>query len=151
MPNKKKLTKAQENFRMIAIVAGGILAFLIAVFMNIIGIKQTLDSNETNKSGIIGFSFPSNEPEEKREEKEKNSTIEEKDAMINSILLTKLKNSNWDRITANLKNFTLDENGNAYFEDGTSLYCTGKNVDYVIFDERYQEEIVKHIKFRRFF
>ena len=34
--------------------------------------------------------------------------------------------------------FELDENGNAVFKEGYILYCNGKFVNYVIFDNTYQ-------------
>ncbi len=148
MPNINNKYKPQERNKLVLLVLGGIFAFIIAILMNVIGFKQTLNNNDTDKSGFIEFVFPSisTKEETKIDNNKTSDVIEEKKLILNSMILIKLNNSNWDRIAANLKGFTLDEAGNAYFEDGTTLYCNGKNVDYITFNSNYSEEIIEHVK-----
>lgn len=149
MPSKKEDDKLKRKLRIVVLTIVGIVAFVVSVGMNIIGMKNVINK-APDSSGMAGFSVRTKEDESLgiREEikiDEQGKIIEE-DLLLNSVPLVFLNNNNWDRIKAKLTDFQLDENGNAIFKDGYVCYCSGKHVNYMVFSKDYQSEVIGHIK-----
>jgi len=125
-----KKTKRKNILKVAIISVLAILIFLISIFMNVIGFSQTMNPEETNKSGIIGFSLPSNK-DSKKEEEVKSDVIEE----VNG----------WDRIKANFKNFEMDLDGNCTFKEGYKFYCNNTLVNYIVFNSTYKDKVMGDI------
>lgn len=142
--------KNKEKKRIILLVLIGSFAFIVSIWMNIVGMKNAINK-ETDSSGMAGFSVRAkktddldNNKETKINNKEK---IIEEDLLVSALPIIKLNNNNWDRIKANFSGFKLDEEGNVLFENkGYKFYCNGSFVNYIIFDETYKDEVVGHIK-----
>ena len=150
MANSKKNNKELNNkMRIIILVFVGIIAFIVSVGMNIVGMKNAINK-KPDSSGMAGLSVRTKKSESlgtKVETKvDTDGKIVEEDILVNAVPLIKLNNNNWDRIKANFSGFELDEEGNAVFKEGYKLYCNGTNVNYVIFDSTYEKEILGHLK-----
>ncbi|MCI8310099.1 MAG: hypothetical protein HFJ57_07440 [Clostridia bacterium] len=139
-----KKTKRKNILKVAIISVLAILIFLISIFMNVIGFSQTMNPEETNKSGIIGFSLPSNK-DSKKEEEVKSDVIEEVGIKVNSMVIVNLKNNGWDRIKANFKNFEMDLDGNCTFKEGYKFYCNNTLVNYIVFNSTYKDKVMGDI------
>lgn len=146
--NNKKL-KNQNQIRIIILVAVGIIAFVVSVGMNISGMRSAINK-EPDSSGMAGFSVRTKKSESlgtvKETKVDEKGNILEEDILVNAVPIIKLNNNGWDRVKANFSGFQLDENGTAIFEEGYKLYCNGKYVNYVLFDNTYEREVLGHFK-----
>lgn len=150
MPNNQKIDKNLRNKLRIAIfVCVGVIAFAVSISMNIKGMKAAINK-ESDSSGMAGISVRTSEKNSfentKKTKVNNEGNVVEEDYLIGALPIINLNNNNWDRIKARFSGFEIDENGNAVFEDGYTLYCNGTYVNYVVFNEKYKGEIVGHIK-----
>lgn len=148
MPSHKNEKELRKHLRIIILVVVGIIAFLVSILTNIIGMKQAINQ-ESDTSGMVGFSVRNSgtASREKKETKvDSNGKIAEEDILTNAVPLVKLNNNGWDRVKAAFSGFQVDENGNTVFSDGYTLYCNGKYVNYVVFSSDYKGEVVGHLK-----
>ena len=149
MPESKEKNELKKKLRIVILIIIGIVSFIVSVGMNVIGMKAVINK-ETDTSGMAGFSIRTKSDASLGSTQEikvdSQGKVVEEDLLINCVPLVSLTNSNWDRIKARFTGFQLDEEGNAIFQDGFTLYCNGKYVNYVIFDKTYSKEVVGYIK-----
>ena len=149
MPAENKDKELKKKIRIVILAVIGVGAFIISLGMNITGMKDAINKSP-DTSGIATFSVRTKKEESLGTQKEikvnQQGKIIEEDILVNSVPVIKLNNNHWDRMKSGFTDFELDENGNAVFKEGYILYCNGKFVNYVIFDNTYQEEVIGHIK-----
>ena len=137
------------KLKVIILIFVGIVAFSVSVITNIIGMSQALNKN-SDSSGIVGFSFRKSKSTslgiDKETKVDDEGKIPETDILVNCLPIIQLNNNKWDRLDAQFSGFQLDENGNAVFKEGYTLYCNGKHVNYVIFNNTYKGEVIGHLK-----
>lgn len=149
MANNKKKNVNNEKMRIIILVFVGVIAFVVSVGMNIIGMKNAIEK-KPDSSGMAGFSVRTKKSESlgtniETKVNDEGKVIED-DILVNAVPIIKLNNNNWDRVKANFSGFKLDEDGNAEFDEGYKLFCNGTYVNYVVFDNIYQGEVLGHLK-----
>ncbi len=143
--------KNRNRIRTIVLVIIGVVAFVVSITMNIIGMRNALNK-ERDLSGMAGFSTRKNDSSSlsnsnnKASKDKKNEEIEEKDILINALPLVNLNNNLWDRVKAGFAGFEVNEAGNAIFDDGYIMYCNGKYVNSIVFDLTYEKEVMGHIR-----
>lgn len=153
MAAKFQKKKRNEKTRIIVLTIIGVVAFLVSVIMNVIGMRNAINK-APDSSGMEGFSVRTIETEDlntkkentKTEKKDENGTYKENDFLVNALPIVSLNNNNWDRVKAKLNGFELDGDGNAFFKEGYTLYCNGKYVNYIVFHNIFEKEVVGHLK-----
>lgn len=138
----------RNRLRIIVLTFIGIVAFVVSVFMNIVGMSNAIN-HAPDSSGMAGISVrKKNTSLAKKEEKkvDKDGKIIEEDILVNALPIISLNNNNWDRMQAKLSGFQLDESGNAVFEEGYTLYCNQKYVNCIVFNNTFEKEVVGHLK-----
>ena len=131
-----KNKKLRKKLRILILAFVGIIAFTGCVLTNIIGMSQVINK-EPNRSGLVGFSTTKVDDEGK---------IVESDILVNALPIIKLNNNSWDKLKSNFSGYESDENGNMIFPNGYILYCNGKQVNNIIFDNTYTGEIIGNLK-----
>ena len=154
MPSKNN-DKGRKILRIIILTVVVVVAFVVSVANNIVGMKQAINK-ESDSTGMVGFTARDNGKASLNNKKNNNTNKEtkvddkgkviEKDILINAVPIISLNNNKWDRINARLSGFEIDENGNAVFDEGYTLYCNGKYVNYAVFNSNYEKEIIGHLK-----
>jgi len=147
MPAKR--SKENKNIiRIIILAVVGIVAFVVSTYINIVGLKSTLQK-APDSSGIAIFSVrETNILGGKTETKVDGNTgkVVEEDILVNAVPVIQLINSKWDRMEARFSGYEIDSYGNAVFNDGYTMYCNGMYVYNIVFNTNYQKEILGHIK-----
>ena len=150
MPTNKK-NDTKSKLRIIVLTVVGIVAFVVSVFMNIVGMTNAINK-APDSSGMAGISVRTSGKGNLGEQKttkvnENTGKVVEEEFSVNALPIINLINNNWDRVQARFSGFELDSEGNASFEeDGYKLYCNGKYVNYIVFNNNFQKEIVGHLK-----
>ena len=124
--------KNRNRIRTIVLVIIGVVAFVVSITMNIIGMSNALNK-ERDLSGMAGFSTRKND----------SSSLS---ILINALPLVNLNKNLWDRVKAGFAGFEVNEAGNAIFDDGYIMYCNGKYVNSIVFDLTYEKEVMGHIR-----
>ena len=147
MPTNYTNNGKKRDINVITVIIIGVVSLILAVLMNVIGFKQVLNQDSTDRSGFASFIIPeSKETKQTNTEKSQEDTaIKAKNITAESLVILTLNNNSWDRVSANLKDFTLDKDGNAVYK-GYTLYCNSRYVKYVIFNEDCEDAIVGGLK-----
>lgn len=149
MPSKQN--KNKNMLRIIILTFVGIVAFVVSVFMNVVGMTNAINK-APDSSGMAAISVRTGGDGSLGSQKtikvnEETGKVVEEDFLVNALPIINLINNNWDRVQAKFSGFELDVDGNAVFEDdGYTLYCNGKYVNYIVFNSNFQKEIVGHLK-----
>lgn len=145
----KKRDKKRERTRIIVLIIIGSVAFVVSVYMNIVGMKNAIEK-APDSSGMAGISVRTDNGSLKNTNTTTNKSntkkTKETDMLVNCVPIISLINNDWDRVGASLHDFKLDGNGNAVFDEGYTLYCNGTYVNYAIFNSNYKKEVIGHCK-----
>ena len=145
MPTKERNNK-KNLLRIIVLGVVGVVAFVVSVYMNFTGIKGVINK-EPEYSGMADFSVRTNTNSSSKTETrfDESGKVAEEDLLVNAVPVIQLNNNKWDRLKAGFKDYKL-EGQNAVFEEGFTLYCDGTYVRCVVFSDKYEKEIVGHLK-----
>ena len=56
------------------------------------------------------------------------------------------QDNNWNKLKVNFTDENVDSDGNLSFEnEGYKLYCTNKDVNYIIYDSNYKKAIISNV------
>ena len=148
MAGENKKTDTQFKIIIFAILIIVLMFFVYAKF-----IKTKLVVNDEIMQSVerVGFSTRTRDSEISTNKKteitiDNEGKVFETNFSINSIPVINLNNNNWDRMKSKFTGFQLDEKGNAVFEEGYTLYCNGTYVNYIIFNNSYEKDVIEHIK-----
>lgn len=150
MPSKSE-KKYKRILKIIILAMIALISFVVSMGMNIIGMRSVINK-EPNTSGMVGLSsrnttsVTSKSKNETSKNKKEEKKYTEVDTLINAVPLISLNNSNWDKLKSGFSDVVLDEDGNYTSEEGYTLYCNGKKVNYIIFNSNFEGEIIGHLK-----
>lgn len=138
------------NWKLRNVIILGIIVLAVILFLFITGMKQAIKTDDPNLTGFVGFTTPSsmvgqNEKAKNGENEKEKEVIETSAYNSNSRIIMNLQNNSWDRIKAQVTGFTIDEDGVAVF-DNYKMYCIGKHVKCVVFDDTYDSSIIGDVK-----
>lgn len=142
--------KNKNLLRVIVLTFIGIVAFVVSVFMNVVGMRDAI-SKAPDSSGMAAISVRVNGTDslgiKKSTKVDQEGKVVVEDFLVNALPIINLVNNNWDRVKAKFSGFQLDENGNAVFEkEGYTLYCNGTYVNCVVFNKNFEKELVGHLR-----
>lgn len=145
MPTSRK-RENKNRLRFIIILIVGIVAFVVSVYMNIVGMRNAINK-APDSSGMAAFSVRTAIKSDEKEIKvDKSGKVVEEDILVNALPVINLINNKWDRIKANFSDFKLDGKGNAIFDDGYTLFCNGTYVEGIVFTDVFEGEVVGRLK-----
>lgn len=142
----KKQDKKRERTRVILLIIIGGVACVVSIYINIVGMRNAINK-APDSSGMAAISVRTNDgalknTDDSKDKKEDSKKIKETDLLVNCVPVINLINNDWDRLQAGLKGFTLDDLGNAVYDDGYTLYCNGTYVNYVVFNKKFEKEVI---------
>ena len=149
MPKNKKDDELKKRIKFVLVIIIGIILFLICVITTFRGMNQAINK-EADMTGLVGFSIrkktdSSGNEEETKVDKEGN-IVSEKSISVDAYPIVKLNNHSWDRVNSSLDySHKVDENGNLVYDDGYTVYCNKRAVNYVVFGEDYENEVMGEI------
>ena len=136
--------KDKDIYKIIIFILLVIVVLIAVIFINVKNIKKVIDINTGEK---VNLSVPVSDSKEDSDSEEIDEVIPEIDIKTNSIKLKLLINNGWDRVKAKFSSgYIIDENGNYVHDDGFTLYCESTNVKNIIFNSKYEDEVIGGIK-----